>query len=169
MSGHHIIKMIDLKSLLARSEFINVSTYLQSGNLIFQSEVENHQKLEVLISDIIKEHYAYDIKVKVFDKEAFQTSYLNNPFLSNSETDLKKLYYLHVLGEPNRSDFDKIRLNDRFSEEMVLIKDTIYVYYSDGYGRSKLSGAFFEKSLKLAITARNNNTMKNLLEKLENL
>ena len=169
VSGHHIIKMADLKNLLERPEFLNLTSYLQSGNLVFQSDVEDHHALENLISEVIKDHYAYDIKVKVFDREAFQKSYVNNPFLNRPEVDVKKLYYLHVIGEPDMAEFDKIRLDKRFSEEMVLVKDTIYVYYSKGYGRSKLSGVIFEKNLKLSITARNNNTMKNLLEKLESL
>ena len=169
VSGHHIIKMADLKVLLARPEFLNLTTYLQSGNLVFESEIESNEELENLLVEIIKEHYGYDIKVKVYDASGFQDSYIKNPFLKVEEIDTKKLYYIHVLGQADRITFDAIKTKGNFSEEMFLIDNTIYVYYSNGYGRSKVTGSFFEKNLKLFVTARNNNTMKNLLEKLENI
>lgn len=169
VSGHHIIKMADLKELIARPEFLNLTTYLQSGNLIFESEIENSEMLASLLAELIKEHYGYDIKVKVLDALAFQDAYLKNPFLKVEEIDAKKLYYIHVLGQADKVTFEALKSKGNFPEEMSLIDNTIYVYYANGYGRSKVTGSFFEKNLKLFVTARNNNTMKNLLEKLEHL
>jgi uncharacterized protein (DUF1697 family) len=40
----------------------------------------------------------------------------------------------------------------------------VYLYYPDGAGRSKLSGAFIEAKLNLAGTARNWNTIMKLIE-----
>jgi len=169
VSGHHIIKMADLKVLLARPDFLNLTTYLQSGNLVFESEIESPEMLENMLAELIKDHYGYDIKVKVYDASAFQDAYIKNPFLKVEEIDTKKLYYIHVLGQVDKATFEAIKSKVNFPEEMFLIDNTIYVYYSNGYGRSKVTGSFFEKNLKLFVTARNNNTMKNLLEKIENL
>ena len=169
VSGHHIIKMADLKVLLDKPEFLNLTTYLQSGNLVFESHIENIEVLENLIADLIKDQYAYDIKVKVYDAVAFKDSYLKNPFLDLEDLDIKKLYYIHGLGTIDPVIFEAIKSKGNFPEEMFLIDSTIYVYYSNGYGRSKVTCSFFEKKLKLYVTARNNNTMKNLLEKLEAL
>lgn len=169
VSGHHIIKMLDLKGMLSRPEFINLTTYLQSGNLIFESEIGNPETLENLITEIIKDHYGYDIKVKIYDALAFKNSFLKNPFLQSEKVDIKKLYYVHVLGEADQKIFETIIQNGNFQEEMFLIDNTIYVNYVNGYGRSKVTGKFFEKNLKLHVTARNHNTMKNLFEKLQNV
>jgi len=169
VSGHHIIKMLDLKEMLFRPEFTNLTTYLQSGNLIFESEIKNSETLENLIGDIIKEHYGYDIKVKIYESSAFQNSFLKNPFLQSNEVDTKKLYYVHALGKADQAVFEMIKQNGNFQEEMFLIDNTIYVNYVNGFGRSKVTGKFFEKNLKLQVTARNFNTMKNLSEKLQNL
>ena len=169
VSGHHIIKMADLKSLLERPEFLNLTTYLQSGNLVFQSDIADHQKLETLIADLIKDQYAYDIMVKVMESTTFQKYFLNNPFLSSPDIDTKKLYYIHVLGEAELPVFEAMKNKAKFPEEMFLVDNVIYVLYPNGFGRSKLTGTFIEKNLKLSVTARNYNTMKNLCEKLEEL
>jgi len=169
VSGHHIIKMADLKMLLKRPEFVNITTYLQSGNLVFQSDIADHQQLEALITDLIKDQYAYDIKVKVIESTTFQKYFLNNPFLSSPDIDTKKLYYIHALEEADLSVFEEMKNKSKFPEEMFLVDNVIYVLYPNGFGRSKLTGALIEKNLKVSVTARNYNTMKNLCEKLEEL
>ena len=169
VSGHHIIKMADLKNLLERPEFLNLTTYLQSGNLVFESEIENHHLLETLLADLIKDQYAYDIKVKVIESVRFQKYFLNNPFLNTPDIDTKKLYYIHVLGEAELSVFEEMKNKAKFPEEMFLVDNVIYVLYPNGFGRSKLTGTFIEKNLKLSVTARNYNTMKNLCQKLDEL
>ena len=48
----------------------------------------------------------------------------------------------------------------------------IYLYYPNGVGRSKLSGAMIERKLDTSGTARNWNTLEKIIEagtKLENL
>ncbi|MGI9532560.1 DUF1697 domain-containing protein [Lutimonas sp.] len=169
VSGHNIIKMADLKQLLSGADLFDVHTYLQSGNVVFQSKIESTHELESLISLLIKERYDYDVRVKVFSKTAFENSYNSNPFLKRPDLDLKMLYYIHLMGYPKQQDFDRIKKDPRFVEEMHLIDDTIYVHYSNGFGRSKLTGAAFEKNLEVSVTARNNNTMKNLCIKLEGI
>lgn len=169
VSGHNIIKMVDLKQLLSGDKLVDVQTYLQSGNIVFQSEIEKPAVIESLISGLIKDHYDYTIKVKVFTKSSFENSYNNNPFLKRTDLDLKMLYYIHLMSTPKLADFDNLKKDPRFIEEMHLVEGTIYVHYSNGYGRSKLTGTTIEKRLDVSVTARNNNTMKNLCSKLEEL
>jgi len=161
--------MADLKILLERPEFVSVTTYLQSGNLVFQSDIPNHKKLETLIADLINDQYAYDIKVKVIESTIFQKYFLNNPFLSSPDIDTKKLYYIHAMEETDLPVFEEMKNKSKFPEEMFLIDNVIYALYPNGFGRSKLTGTFIEKNLKVSVTARNYNTMKNLCEKLEEL
>lgn len=167
VSGHNIIKMADLKALLDRPEFINVSTYLQSGNVIFQSSVESPQELSSLIAHIIKVNYGFDIEVKVLEARVFRTSLDQNPFLSKKEIDTKKLYYLHLFGDPSVDGLQEITADDKFPEAMVLIDQTLYVHYINGFGRSKLSGNYIERKLGVKVTARNHNTMQNLVKKTD--
>ena len=54
VSGQKKIKMADLRLLLEENGFNNVNTYIQSGNIVFQTTEENITKLESKISEIIK-------------------------------------------------------------------------------------------------------------------
>ena len=54
VSGKNKILMADLKTLYESLSFKNVTTYIQSGNVIFESH--SAKKLQELISNKIKEH-----------------------------------------------------------------------------------------------------------------
>ena len=63
VSGHKKILMADLKALFEEAGFKNITTYIQSGNIVF----ENHQlplaELPQLIATKIQERYNFDVPV----------------------------------------------------------------------------------------------------------
>lgn len=161
--------MADLKVALSELGFQNMTTYLQSGNVVFESASPNTASLEKLISGAIYEGFGFDIKVKVIGKKEFQQFYTGNPFLADSSIDTKQLYYIFLKGEPDLEVFRKLQNDERFPEQMSLKGQAIYVNYVKGYGRSKLSGNILERKLNISATARNHNTMKKLYQMLDNL
>ena len=169
VSGHHNMKMVDLKALLNGIGLLEVKTYLQSGNVIFKSDLDQISDLESIISKAINKEFGYDIKVKVIEKKVFQRIVLINPFLNNSEIDTKQLYYIHLMGQPDQNAYSDMKNDTRYPEKMKIIEETLYVHYLQGYGRSKLHGSIIEKKLKIDATARNHNTMKNLGEILDTM
>lgn len=167
VSGHHMMKMADLKDLLTGLGFQHLKTYLQSGNVVFESEIVIVSDIEKLISHAVYKGFGYDIKIKVLEKEVFKQSFINNPFVTNPEIDTKQLYYIHLMGQPDLKAFAELEADEKFPEKMKLVGEVIYVHYPIGYGRSKLHGGIFEKKLKVSATARNHNTMKHLSQMLE--
>ena len=57
VSGHNKIKMVDLKQLFIDIGFLQVTTYIQSGNVVFMSEEKNSDTLENIITEKIKKHF----------------------------------------------------------------------------------------------------------------
>ena len=169
VSGHNMIKMADLKAELFHLGFQNLGTYLQSGNVVFESDLTSSTALEKLISEEILRGFGFNIMVKVIGKREFQQAYKSNPFFANSEIDTKQLYYIHLKGEPDLDVFMELQNDEKFPEQMNLEGEVIYVNYVKGFGRSKLSGNILERKLKVSATARNHNTMKKLYQMLDNL
>lgn len=158
--------MNDLKQVLSKLGFQNLNTYLQSGNLVFESELTSCAAIEKIVVDAILDGFGFDIKVKVIDKENFQRSFSNNPFTESPGVDIKQLYYIHLMGKADMDTFTALQNDQKYPEIMSLKGELIYVQYLNGYGRSKLHGNVFERKLKLSATARNHNTMKNLCQML---
>ena len=165
VSGHNKIKMDDLKASLSSLGFANLSTYIQSGNLIFESHISSPTDLESMIEEKISADFELDVRCLVHTKKKFQYYFDHTPF-DRDEIDTKKLYYIHLEKEADPDLFDEIVNDPMHKEKMVLHKKLIYVYYPDGYGRSKLGNNFFERKLKMRATARNFNTMKNMNDAL---
>jgi len=148
--------------------FKNLSTYIQSGNLIFESDIPSAADLEKMIEDKISKDFGLDIRCLVHTKKEFQSYFENTPFDEN-DIDTKKLYYIHLEKEADPKLFDEIAKPGPDQEEMMLQDKLLYVYYPNGYGRSKVSNNFFERKLKMKATARNFNTMKKMYDTLNNL
>jgi len=61
VSGKNVIRMAELQESLDGIGLTHVRTYLQSGNVIFQSANRDTMKLAKLIHDCIAHDYTYDV------------------------------------------------------------------------------------------------------------
>ena len=166
VSGHNIIKMKDLVVSLSSLGYQNVQTYLQSGNVILESESKDITLLEDQIKDQILNDFGHDISLMIFSKKYFCEIHQNNPLLKSKGIDQKKLYIAFL----NRSP-DPALLSEAvkmFPEKIIMIDNILYVYYTNGYGKTKVNNYFFEKKLKVVATTRNWNTVSNIYQKLLN-
>lgn len=164
VSGKNIIKMAELKKSFEDTELHQLQTYLQSGNLVFKTDLTDTSVLSDLISGIIFKDFGLEVKVKVLTAVQLQGYYEENPFFDQPDIELKQLYYIHTLGKIDAAAISDIQSIDGISEELSFADEIIYVNYNNGYGKSKITHKFFERKLKIPVTARNNNTMKKLAE-----
>jgi uncharacterized protein (DUF1697 family) len=71
VGGNALIKMQDLKLALSR-ELQEVTTYIQSGNVIFKSTSDDKQKLADTIKSSIQKNFKLDVDIAVFSKDEWQ-------------------------------------------------------------------------------------------------
>ena len=57
VGGNKKIKMADLKAMYESLDFQNVETYIQSGNVIFDSKKKDRRKLEQAISEVLENNF----------------------------------------------------------------------------------------------------------------
>ena len=161
--------MVDLKQALSTLGFKNVYSYIQSGNVIFESDAIDIQDLKTSIEQKIKKDFMLDVHSFVYSKKEFQNNFKNISFDKDPEVNMKALYFIHLEKKPESDLFASIKENKSYPEVMELNEKMIYVNYYNGVGRSKLSNKVFETKLKMKATARNYNTMKHLNKVLEDL
>jgi uncharacterized protein (DUF1697 family) len=164
ISGHNIIKMSDFRRFLTNSGFINVKTYIQTGNIIFESELLNTTDIEEQISVAITKRYHYTISVHAITKQQLQNIYLSNPFLEKEFVDITKLYVTILKNKPNKKDIPLLENYCTNQEEFKIIDKVIYTYSPNGVGRSKFTNNVIESKLKTSATSRNWKTITKLVE-----
>ncbi|MFM9944974.1 MAG: DUF1697 domain-containing protein [Bacteroidia bacterium] len=164
VSGQKLIKMAELKIHLEELEFKNVSSYIQSGNILFESKNQNQKVLATEIENKIREKYGWDVPVIVKNSDELKTISERNPFLINRNEDFKKLYVIFLDDEPEMELIENFKKTDYLPDEFVLSEKTIYAFYTNSYGTTKFTNNYFEKKLKTKATTRNWNTVLKLLE-----
>ena len=65
VGGNNIIKMTDLKSCFEKLGFTDVLTYIQSGNVVFTSDIKDKTRLTKKIEHALTERFNYKALVVV--------------------------------------------------------------------------------------------------------
>ena len=161
VGGKRKILMADLKSMCEKLGLKNVTTYIQSGNLIFNSDKPNSE-LENDLERAISEKYGFDVPVIVRTEKELENSIDNNPFF-NKDADIKQLHLTFL-----KENIEKT-LNFNYEPDKFKIDDKdSFVFCAGKYHESKLTNNFFEKQLKVGATTRNWKTVLKLSELSKN-
>jgi uncharacterized protein (DUF1697 family) len=161
VGGNNMLPMKDLAALLEKLGLYSVKTYLQSGNAVFQHKAEDASQLSSRISAAIKESHGFEPRVFLLELAEMEQVMMSNPFPeAESEPKTLHLYFLAAASQnPDLKTLDSIK---QANEQFKLIDKVFYLYAPDGIGRSKLA-ARVEKSLGVAVTARNWRTVWKLM------
>ena len=161
VGGHNILPMKQLISIFENMNLKNVKTYIQSGNIIFQSEENNLPYLSKTISSKIKTYFGFEPQMLILEKDEFTNAIKNNPF-TDAESEPKTLHlnFLAMISEnPNLDGLERLR---KQNEQFELIDKVFYLKAPDGIGRSKMV-ANIEKFLGVAVTSRNWRTITEIV------
>ncbi len=159
VGGHKKILMANLRLLLEKAGLQNVQTYIQSGNVVFNSKEDIY--LATKIREAIESKYGF--KVPVLVKKATELSEILSkcPFIGEKR---EKSYFI-LLGEsPAKENIELTAAFSNLKEEFHIAENCVYIYYAVGAGKAKMGVNFFERKLKVKATARNYRTMAKLLE-----
>lgn len=164
VSGHKLIPMAELRTLCAEIKLKNVRTYIQSGNIIFNSAEKSSESLEQKISAAILKKFGHQVVVKVITVPELAEILSKNPFLNFPDFNPVSMYFSLLMDTPHPENIQKLPANQKTGDQWHIINTIFYLYCPDGYGKTKLSNPFIEQKLKCVSTTRNWKTMYALLE-----
>ena len=165
ISGKNKIPMKKLKEALEK-DYNNVLTYLNTGNVIFESDTDSKESIMKNISEIIKNKFALDIPVFVIREEELEDILNNNPtwWCTDNKDIYDNLIFIipptrceevyNTVGEPSK-DIDKI------GEYNNVI---FWSFDLKNYRKSNYWVKTASTDIKDKITIRTANTMRKILE-----
>jgi len=163
VSGHKIIKMAELREHLSSLGFSNLITYIQTGNIIFQSREKKNNVLEEMIHQNIKDHYSFDVPVIVRTQKEWKSVVNRVPF-NLDKVDITRVAVTFLKEKPTQIPIEEINKFKAANDEIVFENKELYLHIPDGFGNSKLTLNVFEKNLKVSATTRNWRTTLRLFE-----
>ena len=164
VSGKNSIKMDALIQTFENLGAQNVSTYIQSGNVVFEHSETKSRMLAQKISDQIYSDFGFEIPVLVLTTKKLQQVIDNNPFPKENTKEISALYVTFLSDKPESKNEMAILNHKTEAEEIVFTEVAVYLYCPKGYGRTKLNNNFLENKLKVQATTRNWKTTLKLLE-----
>jgi uncharacterized protein (DUF1697 family) len=170
VSGKKIIKMEEFRNLMESVGYGNVKTYIQSGNVIFESDSTSKIKIGASIEALIEGHYGFDVTVFVLDIKDIEKAIDNNPFVSQRQPEgagSKKLYVTFLSENPSNERMQALREAPIGHDLIEVVDDVLYFKLETKASESKLSNSLIESKLKLKATTRNWNTTLKLFEMLQ--
>jgi len=79
VGGKNAVSMTRLKEVLLATGFENVSSYINSGNIIFESQVTDLAKLVAKFEGILLDDFAVTTRVAVLSAQELHESFVNAP------------------------------------------------------------------------------------------
>ena len=151
------VKMAPLRDLCESLGMTNVRTYIQSGNIVFDSNRTDE-------ASRLAEAIAREFNVKTFavirTREDLEQLTANNPYPTE---DPKKVVAVFLTAAPSPEAIAEVASMQITPEQITFQNQEMVIYFPNGQGVSKLPMAKIERALKVTGTSRNWNTVQALL------
>lgn len=149
-TGKNKVPMAPLRTVLEQAGLASVRTYIQSGNVVAVSDLEQ-SALETLVHDVIAREFGGDITVLARSVSYFQTLLARNPF---ANADPAQLYFTLLAGIPEPQLVAAFLAQDHAPAQVQVIDDMVYILCATSYSDTRANNTFIERRLKLAATTR---------------
>ncbi len=166
VGGHNKIKMAELRHMFEMMGFSRVQTYIQSGNVLFESE----ESEDILVERIQKEiELVFGFSISVIVRTAAELEWIteNCPFTEEAVAEAKttsegeSLYVSLLQDKPSQAGIDRWGTYKSENEAYCIEGREIYLLFRHGIRNSKLANNV--QKLDIPSTTRNWKTINKLM------
>jgi uncharacterized protein (DUF1697 family) len=166
VGGKNMIKMAELKRMFEAMGLNRVQTYIQSGNVLFESE-EGEETLRRRIEHEIEVAFGISLTVVLRTAEELKRIAANCPFskeeVSEAEasSEGESLYISFLLEEPSQEGIDRLKAFKSESDAYRIEGREIFLLFHQSVRNSKLTNNL--QKLGVPATIRNWKTLNKLV------
>ena len=178
VGGRNKVSMKDLREVVTSLGHTGVTTYIQSGNVLFTAADTDSAKLAAALESAISERFGIWSAVVVLSRDELTEVLAGNPYPDEPNPRLVHVVFLNA--EPPTDLLDRIAAAESAAaakgsrDTVQAAGHALFVHTPDGYGTSELAQVLFRiisapvknaenKQPGLAATARNWATATKLL------
>lgn len=162
--GGHIVKKEKLQEAFVSLGFQNVTTYKQSGNIIFESTSANTQEIRTKIEAKLLNILGYDVAVFIQTIPQLKNVIALEPF-KNQDTEGTSFLVTILANSPSKFPFELPLTIPKSTAQVISAKGTEVFSVTHGGGEGALPNPFLESKLKIKATTRNMNIIREIVEK----
>lgn len=151
--GQNKVIMSELRDLFAELGYGDARTYLQTGNVIFTADATDRRRLAAEISAAIAERMGVTSTVLLRSRDELAAVLDADPFGARGIEPARR-YLTFLDAVPDAARTASLDPSYGAPDEYALGDRVVYVHCPNGYGRTKLNNALFERRLKVPATSR---------------
>ena len=159
-AGKNRVPMEKLRETLHQNGFPGARTWIQSGNVVLDTQLSPGETAEAL-RRMIREWIGPDLAVIVKTAEELSAVLAGNPFPDLAPD---RVFYTQGNGELDLDRAAALQSMDFGEERLAITPRAAYLYIPGSAARSRLSNNFLERRLGVPLTTRNCNTLRKLIE-----
>ncbi|WP_462412780.1 DUF1697 domain-containing protein [Neobacillus sp. Marseille-QA0830] len=152
VGGHHIIKMADLKGLLEGLGLQKVKTYIQSGNVLFESN-QDAQSLRQSLEKEIQEAFGFPVPVVLRTQEELEQIISHCPFSTEALKEGESVQVAFLAEEPSQDGIGQLKAYSNEKEQFSIKDNDVYLFFRHSFRDSKLAAKL--PKLGVPATVRN--------------
>lgn len=169
LGAHNRIKMDALRAVYTSLKLEDPRTYVQSGNVIFRTKEKSSAQLAKKIQSAIQKKCGCSPDVILRTTDELRKAIAASPFAGRPNLEPSKILVSFLDAEPPREAAGAFKKFKDYPEEVHLQGRELYIYFPNGAGKTKLPWSAVEKLLKVSGTARNWNSVTNMLRMAEEM
>jgi len=163
LGARNKLPMKDLVPMLEGAGCSDVQTYIQSGNAVFCATEAKASRVPSLVAKAIADRLGFKAPLLLRTARELQAVARGNPFLK-AGADPEALYVVFLEDQPPPAKVAALDPSRSVPDEFRVRGREIYLHCPSGFGRTKLSNAYFETKLGAISTVRNWRTVLKLAE-----
>lgn len=163
--GGHTVKMDQLRKLFKNMGFVNVETFIASGNVIFDAAAKNTLPLQNKIEGVLEKQLGYSVPTFLRTTAELEKIATLSPFAPLKEEDFHGLYVGFLGNAPGPNAMKKLLTASTADDRFHIAGHELYWLSRNSLSESTFSYALFEKMLETKATFRNITTVRKLEQK----
>jgi len=165
VGGKHRVNMAELTRTLKDAGFQNVRTYIQSGNVLFESDGEEAELCKKM-EQVIEKQFGFPVPVMLRTSQELQAILDDCPFTAEEvqaadlASQVESLHVCMLCTAPTKVVEEKLSSVPSGGDRFVIRGRDIYLLLQNGVHNSKLAAKVSQ--IDTSVTVRNFKTMRQL-------
>jgi uncharacterized protein (DUF1697 family) len=156
VGGKNKLAMADVVKIFVAAGAEDVTTYIQSGNVLFRASAAVAKQLPVAVEAAIAKRHKLQVPIVIRTAAQLAAAVTANPYRGDT------VYVAFLAATPTAERVAALDPKRSPGDTHVVIGAEIYLNLGNGAGKTKLTNAYFDAKLGTISTMRNWNTVMKL-------
>ncbi len=164
--GGHTVKMDHLKNLFEKMGFVNVETFIASGNVVFETKSKSVDTIKKKIEIELNKQLGYEVATFIRTTDELKNIFNYKPFKESELSNLNNTLYVGFLDStPSKENQNKVYAMQDSANEFHFRNNELYWLCRKNFSDSGIDGKKLEKALGMQTTIRNSTTIRKMVDK----